>query len=118
MKRVLVCDDANFMRKTLSDTLKRLGYEICGEAENGERAVQEYKRLKPDIVTMDITMPEKDGLQACKEINEFDKNAYVIMVSAMGQKPMILDAIKNGAKDFIVKPFQEEKILATLKRVG
>ncbi len=118
-KRVLIVDDAAFMRMMIKDILGKNGYEIAGEAENGSVAVDKYKEIKPDIVTMDITMPEMDGIAAVKEIMAFDPTARVIMCSAMGQQSMVIDAIQAGAKDFIVKPFQPERVLeAVAKAIG
>ena len=110
-KRVLIVDDAAFMRMMIKDILSKNGYEVVGEAENGQVAIEKYKDLKPDLVTMDITMPEMDGIAAVKEIRAFDSSARVIMCSAMGQQAMVIDAIQAGAKDFIVKPFQPERVL-------
>lgn len=117
MARVLIVDDAAFMRMMLKDILTKNGYEVIGEAPNGAKAVEIYKLEKPDVVTMDITMPEKDGIQAVKEIKAFDPNAKIIMCSAMGQQAMVMEAIKSGARDFIVKPFQPERVLEALKKV-
>ena len=114
MKRVMVVDDAMFMRASLKMMLEKNGYEVVGEAENGAIAVQKYKEIKPDLVTMDITMPEMDGLQALKLIKQFDTDAKVVVVSAMGQEPVVKDAILSGAKSFIVKPFKEDFVLKTL----
>lgn len=118
MKRVLVVDDAAFMRVSIKNMLTKHGYEVCGEADNGETAVQKYKELQPDIVTMDITMPEKDGLQGLKEILAENPNANVVMVSAMGQEGMVREAIIAGAKGFIVKPFKEDVIVSALNNLG
>jgi two-component system chemotaxis response regulator CheY len=109
--KVLLVDDAAFMRMMLKDILSNNGYEIVGEAENGAVAVDKYVELKPDIVIMDITMPEMDGLQAIKEIRAKDPQAKVIMCSAMGQQGMVIEAIQSGAKDFVVKPFQPDRVL-------
>jgi len=98
--------------------LTKNGYEVVGEAENGERAVARYQELSPDIVTMDITMPEMDGITAVKEIKKLDAKAKIIVCSAMGQQPMILEAVKAGAVDFIVKPFQEDRVIASIERVA
>jgi two-component system, chemotaxis family, chemotaxis protein CheY len=117
MARVLIVDDAAFMRMMLKDILTKNGFEVVGEAPNGLRAIELYKSEKPDIVTMDITMPEMDGIQALKEIKAIDPAAKIIMCSAMGQQAMVMDAIKSGAKDFIVKPFQPERVLESLKKV-
>lgn len=115
--RILLCDDASFMRNILKDIFVKAGHEICGEAENGNVAISLYKELKPDLVTMDITMPEKDGLQALKEIRAFDQNANIIMCSAMGQQIIVLEAIKNGAFNFVVKPFKAEKVLEAISNI-
>ncbi|MGI9951188.1 response regulator [Moorellaceae bacterium AZ2] len=116
-KRVLVVDDAAFMRMMIKDILTKNGYEVAGEAENGARAVELYQELKPDVVTMDITMPEMDGIAAVKAIRKMDPEAKIIMCSAMGQQLMVMEAIQAGAKDFIVKPFQQERVLQALKKV-
>ena len=104
-KSVLICDDAAFMRMMIKDILTKNGYDIAGEAENGAIAVSKYQELKPDLVLMDITMPEMDGIQALKNIKAADGAANVIMCSAMGQQAMVIEAIQAGAKDFVVKPF-------------
>ena len=109
-KSILICDDAAFMRMMIKDILTKNGYAIAGEAENGAKAVEKYNETKPDLVLMDITMPEMDGIQALKKIKEADANAAVIMCSAMGQQAMVIEAIQSGAKDFIVKPFQAERV--------
>lgn len=116
-KRILVVDDAAFMRMMIKNILSKNGYEIVGEAENGKDAIEFYKKLKPDLVTMDITMPEMNGIEGVKAILEFDPNAKIIMCSAMGQQAMVMEAIQVGAKDFIVKPFQQERILQAIGRV-
>ncbi|MGB9792784.1 MAG: response regulator [Thermacetogeniaceae bacterium] len=116
-KRILIVDDAAFMRMMLKDILTKNGYTVVGEAENGAVAVEKYKELRPDLVTMDITMPEKDGITAVKEIKAFDPNAKIIMCSAMGQQAMVIDAIQAGAKDFIVKPFQPERVLESVAKI-
>ena len=116
-KSILICDDAAFMRMMIKDILTKNGYEIAGEAENGAKAVEKYNETKPDLVLMDITMPEKDGIQALKEIKAADPSAAVIMCSAMGQQAMVIEAIQSGAKDFIVKPFQAERVLEAVKKV-
>ena len=115
--RVLVVDDAAFMRMMVKDILSKNGYEVVGEAENGMKAVEKYNETKPDLVLMDITMPEMDGIDALKGIREKDPNACVIMCSAMGQQAMVIEAIQSGAKDFIVKPFQAERVLEAVKKV-
>ena len=116
MKKVLVVDDAAFMRISIKKMLEKNGYEVVGEAENGMIAVEKYMELKPDIVTMDITMKEMNGLEALKAIIEKDKNANIIMVSAMGQEGMVKDAVLSGAKGFIVKPFKEETLVKALEK--
>ena len=116
-KSILICDDAAIMRMMIKDILTMNGYIIAGEAENGIKAVEKYKEVKPDLVLMDITMPELDGIGALKQIKELDPNASVIMCSAMGQQAMVVEAIQSGAKDFIVKPFQADRVLEAVKRV-
>ena len=116
-KNVLIVDDAAFMRMMIKDILTKNGYTIAAEAENGRVAVEKYNEVKPDLVLMDITMPEMDGIQALKGIKTIDPNATVIMCSAMGQQAMVIEAIQSGAKDFIVKPFEKARVLAALKRV-
>lgn len=116
--RVLLVDDAAFMRMMLKDILLKNGFEVVGEAENGAIGVEKYKELNPDIVTMDITMPEMDGINAVKAIKSLDANAKVVMCSAMGQQSMVIEAIQAGAKDFIVKPFQPERVVEALKKVA
>lgn len=113
---ILIVDDAMFMRTMLKSILVKSGFNVVGEAGNGREALERYKELKPDIVTLDITMPEVDGLQAVKDIIAYDRNAKVIMCSAMGQQAMVLEAIKSGAKDFIVKPFQPERVLEAINK--
>jgi two-component system chemotaxis response regulator CheY len=115
--KILIVDDAAFMRMMIKDTLKNHGYENIIEAADGEIAVQTYKTEKPDLVIMDITMPNKNGLEALKEIRELDPNAVIVMCSAMGQESMVVEAIRNGAKDFIVKPFKADRILKTVQGI-
>lgn len=115
-KRILIVDDAAFMRMMIKDILTKHGFLIVGEAENGVLAVERYKELKPDLVTMDITMPEMDGIAAVKEIRRNDPYARIIMCSAMGQQPMVIDAIQAGARDFIVKPFQPDRVLEAVTK--
>ncbi len=117
MAKILVVDDAAFMRMMIKDILTKNGYEVAGEAENGAVAVSKYSELKPDLVLMDITMPEKDGIQALKEIKSSDAGAKVIMCSAMGQQAMVIEAIQSGARDFIVKPFQADRVIEAVKKV-
>ena len=116
-KNILICDDAAFMRMMIKDILTKNGYNVAGEAENGLKAVEKYNELKPDLVLMDITMPEMDGIQALKTIKSGDPSAMVIMCSAMGQQAMVIESIQAGAKDFIVKPFQAEHVLEAVKKV-
>ncbi len=116
-KNILICDDAAFMRMMIKDILTKNGYNVVGEAENGLKAVERFNETKPDLVLMDITMPEMDGIQALKKIKEMDPSANIIMCSAMGQQAMVIEAIQSGAKDFIVKPFQAERVLEAVKKV-
>jgi len=114
--RILVVDDAAFMRMMIKDILTKNGYQIVGEAENGRIALQKYQELRPDLTTMDITMPEMDGITAVKEIKKVDSRANIIMCSAMGQQAMVIDAIQAGSKDFIVKPFQPDRVLEAIRK--
>lgn len=116
-KNILICDDAAFMRMMIKDILTKNGYGIAGEAENGLKAIEKFNETKPDLVLMDITMPEMDGIQALKRIKELDGEAKVIMCSAMGQQAMVIESIQSGAKDFIVKPFQADRVLEAVKKV-
>lgn len=115
--KILVVDDAAFMRMMIKDSLKKNGYENIIEAADGEQAVQTYKAENPDLVIMDITMPNKNGLEALKEIKQIDVNAKIVMCSAMGQESMVVEAIRNGAKDFIVKPFKADRVLKTVQGI-
>jgi len=115
-KGILIVDDASFMRMMIKDILTKSGFEIAGEAENGLVAIEKYKELRPELVIMDITMPEMDGIQAVKEIKSLDPNAKIIMCSAMGQQAMVIEAIQAGARDFIVKPFQKERVIESVKK--
>lgn len=117
MARILIVDDAKFMRLTLSNILKKAQHEIVGEAETGLEAINLYRELQPDLVTLDITMPEMSGLEAMREIRKDFPSAKIIMCSAMGQQKMIVEAIEAGAKDFIVKPFDESRVLDAVDRV-
>ena len=117
MARVLIVDDAAFMRMMLKDILIKNGLEVVGEAVNGADAIEKFQELQPDIVTMDITMPEMDGITAVKEIRASHPQAKIIMCSAMGQQPMVLEAIQAGAKDFIVKPFQADRVIDSINKV-
>ncbi|WP_068786043.1 response regulator [Paenibacillus phocaensis] len=114
--RILIVDDAAFMRMMIRDILTKNGFEVVGEAQDGAQAVEKFKELHPDLVTMDITMPEMDGIAALKEIRKLDSNARVIMCSAMGQQAMVIDAIQAGAKDFIVKPFQSDRVIEAINK--
>ena len=116
-KNILICDDAAFMRMMIKDILTKNGYNIVGEAENGAKAVEKYAELKPDLVLMDITMPEMDGIEALKKIKAADANASILMCSAMGQQAMVIESIQSGAKDFIVKPFQADRVLEAVQKV-
>src|SRR5690625_5147206 len=115
-QRILIVDDAAFMRMMIKDILVRNNYQVVGEAQDGNEAVEKFKELQPDLVMMDITMPEKDGIEALKEIKEHDPLAAVIMCSAMGQQAMVIDAIQAGAKDFIVKPFQADRVMEAVNK--
>lgn len=117
MKRILIVDDALFIRLTLKNMLEKNNFQVIGEAGNGLEAIKLYKELKPDVVTMDVTMPEMDGLEALQNIRNIDVNAKVIMVSAMGQKTMVLKAIESGAAGFIVKPFNEVHVVEALNKL-
>ena len=114
---VLVCDDAVFMRTMIGDILTQAGLEVIGEADSGAQAVEKYKQLKPDLVTMDIIMPEMGGIDAVRAITEFDPQARVLMCSAMGQQALVAEAIQAGAKDVVVKPFQPSRVLEAVQRV-
>ena len=116
-KRVLIVDDAAFMRMMIKDILVKNGFEIVGEASNGIEAVREFIELRPDITTMDITMPEMGGIDAVKAIKKIDPKAKIVMCSAMGQQAMVMEAIQSGAQDFIVKPFQGERVIDALNKV-
>ncbi len=117
MKRVLIVDDAAFMRMSLKTMLEKNNYEVVGEAENGLVGVSKYKSLRPDLVTMDITMPEMDGIQALKAIKAEDPEAKIVMITAIGQEPMVREAVMAGAKGFIVKPFKEEGIIHSINKL-
>lgn len=114
--KILVVDDAAFMRMMIKDILSKNGFDVVGEANDGAQAIEKFKELKPDLVTMDITMPEMDGITALKQIKAIDANAKVIMCSAMGQQAMVIDAIQAGAKDFIVKPFQADRVIEAINK--
>ena len=116
-KRILIVDDAAFMRMMIKDTLTKNGFEVVGEAENGAKALEKYKELSPDLVIMDITMPEVNGIEALKNIKAYNPAATVVMCSAMGQQAMVIEAIQNGAKDFIVKPFNTDRVCEAVQKV-
>lgn len=115
--KILICDDARFMRVTLKNSLEKEGYQVVDEAENGEVLIEKYKQLNPDLILMDITMPVMDGISALSSIMEINPNAKVIICSAMGQGDIVIKAIKAGAKDFIVKPFRNERLIQSVRRV-
>ncbi|MEQ6378459.1 response regulator [Bacillaceae bacterium S4-13-56] len=117
MARILIVDDAKFMRFTLENILQKDNHEIVGEAENGQEAISKYKELSPDLVTMDITMPGINGLEAIKQILMVNPDAKIIMCSAVGQQKTVMEAIELGAKDFVVKPFDESSVLDAIRRV-
>ena len=115
--RVLIVDDAMFMRRMLSDILEKGGHTVCGEASTGKEAVDRYKEVKPDLVTMDIIMPDMSGIEAVKEIKKIDAEAKILMVSAMGQQALVLEAVQAGALDYVVKPFQPSRVLESIDRI-
>lgn len=117
MKKVLVVDDAKVIRMVIKRLLTQHGYQVAGEAENGREAFEKYKQLRPDAVTMDIIMPEVDGIQGLKDILAFDKQAKVIMISAIDQRDSLTDAIRNGATDYVVKPFGDDRMISTLNNL-
>lgn len=116
-RKILIVDDAAFMRMMIKDILTKNDFEVVGEAENGAKAIEKYVELKPDLIIMDITMPEVDGIQAVKEIKKVNNDAKIVMCSAMGQQAMVIEAIQAGAKDFIVKPFQADRVIEAVKKV-
>ena len=116
-RTVLICDDAIFMRTMVGDILTQAGFEIIGEAETGVQAVERYQQLRPDLVTMDIVMPDLGGIDAFREITKLDPAARILMCSAMGQQALVVEAIQAGAKDFVVKPFQPSRVLEAVNRV-
>lgn len=117
MKRILICDDALAMRLIMKKQIENMGHEVVGQAQDGEEAVAMYKELKPDVVTMDITMPKKTGIEALKDIVAYDNSANVIMVSAMGQEERVKESILSGAKNFVVKPFTPEKLEEVINKI-
>jgi two-component system, chemotaxis family, chemotaxis protein CheY len=116
-KKVLIVDDAIFMRNMIKDIFAGSGFEVVGEASNGVEAIDKYQQLKPDLTTMDIVMPFKSGIEATREIVKQDRNAVIVMCSALGQESLVMEAIEAGASDFIVKPFRSEDVLAVVKKV-
>ncbi|MGM7681690.1 response regulator [Cytobacillus sp. Hm23] len=114
--KILIVDDAAFMRMMIKDILTKNGFEVVGEAADGVQAIEKFREFQPDLITMDITMPEMDGITALKEIKKLNSNAKIIMCSAMGQQAMVIDAIQAGAKDFIVKPFQADRVLEAINK--
>lgn len=116
-KKIMLVDDAAFMRMMIKDTLKKNGFTEIVEAGNGEQAIAAYQAENPDLILMDITMPVMDGLEALKKLKEMDSNVQVVMCSAMGQETMVVDALKLGAKDFIVKPFKPDRIMKTVNSI-
>lgn len=116
-KSILIVDDAAFMRMMLKNILTEAGYNVVGEAENGNEAVSKYQELKPDLTTLDITMPDLDGIGALKQIKGVDNNAVCIMCSAMGQQAMVVESIKSGVRDFIVKPFDKDRVLEAVRKI-
>jgi two-component system chemotaxis response regulator CheY len=117
MARVLVADDASFMRQMIREIVEAEGHEVVGEASDGDEAVEEFKRLHPDIVTMDIVMPRRSGIDAVKGIMELEPGSCIVMCSALGQETLVQEALQAGARDFIVKPFKPDAVVATLKKV-
>ncbi len=116
MARILIADDAAFMRMMIKNILTQNGHEVVGEAANGAEAVARYAELQPDVMTMDVTMPEKDGIEALKEIIAADPKAKIVMCSALGQEAKVIESIRSGAKDFVVKPFQHERVLSAVTK--
>ena len=116
-RTVLICDDAIFMRTMVSDILQQAGFEVVGEAESGLQAIEKYRALRPDLVTMDIVMPDMGGIDAVREITKLDPGARVLMCSAMGQQALVVEALQAGAKDFVVKPFQPSRVLEAVERI-
>lgn len=116
-KKVLIVDDAAFMRMMIKDILTKAGYEVVGEADNGLKSIEKFNELSPDLILMDITMPEMNGIDAVKAIKRIDPNAKIVMCSAMGQQAMVIESIQAGARDFIVKPFQADRVLEAVRKV-
>lgn len=116
-KRIIIVDDAPVIRLVLHDLLESAGFEVVAEGENGVEAVEKYRELKPDLITLDITMPEKDGIEALREIRAFDPAAKVVMVTALDERDSLVDAVKSGASDYVMKPFEEERVLSSIRAV-
>src|SRR6056297_1440343 len=116
--RVMIVDDALFMRNMLKDIFTRAGFEVVAESEDGQAALEDYRRVQPDLVTMDIVMPKRSGIEALRDIISEDPKACVVMVSALGQDSLVLEAVESGARDFIVKPFKEDNVLDVVRRVA
>ena len=117
MARILVADDASFMRQMIREIVEAQGHEVVGEASDGDEVVEEWKRLHPDVVTMDIVMPRRSGIDAVKSIIELDRKARIVMCSALGQESLVKEALQAGARDFIVKPFKPDAVISTLAKV-
>ena len=117
MKKILIVDDSTYMRLNIKNIIREMGLKIAGEAQNGKECIQKYKKINPDLVIMDITMPEMGGIEALKKLKKYDSQARVIICSAMGQQPLIIEALKAGAEDYIVKPFYKSKIKNTINNV-
>lgn len=116
-KNVLICDDVAFVRTTLSRILTQAGYQVVGEAKDGQEAIQMYAKLRPDVVTMDIVMPMMSGIEATRKICKMDKDAKIVIITAMGQENFVMEAINAGAKDYLIKPFKSDEVLRTLDRL-
>ena len=117
MKKVLIADDSKFMRMIIRKILSKYGYSITGEASNGEEVVEKYAKLLPDVVTMDIVMPKMDGIEAVKRIMQLDPKAKIVMVTALGQEQLVLEAIRSGAKEFVIKPFNEAQVIDAMDKI-
>ena len=117
-RTVLICDDVEFVRKTLTEILTEARYQVVGEAADGEQAVEQYRKLRPDLVTMDIVMPRMSGIEATQKIVKLDKEAKIVIISAMGQESLVMEAINVGARDYILKPFKSTDVLKTLEKLS
>lgn len=115
--RVLVADDARFMRQLIREIIEPEGFEVVGEAADGRAVVEEFSRLQPDVITMDIVMPKRSGIDATKEILALDPGARIVMVSALGQEALVMEALQAGASDYVVKPFKPDAVIATLRKL-